>query len=130
MTSIELLIFDEAHHCRKRHPYAQVMDHYRKVEVVADRPRIFGMTASPVNLKLSEDAKQAKACIVEQVRQLEAAMHAKVVTIADLTEVQSVRRLAVLQQCFTHPEWTAAASNRIRENISILWSVHGVVLQQ
>lgn len=45
---VSLLIFDEVHHCMKRHPYNQIMqDFYHKSEE-RDRPKIFGMTASPV----------------------------------------------------------------------------------
>lgn len=92
MSSIHLLIFDEAHHCRKRHPYAQVMDYYWKVPNPADRPRIFGMTASPVNTKLTDDQGKSQLSIVQQLRHLETALGAaKVVTVADLTSVQSVR---------------------------------------
>ena len=51
MGSIALLIFDEAHHCNKRHFYNQVMDYYRQA-CTLERPRIFGMTACPVNTKV------------------------------------------------------------------------------
>ena len=51
MGSIALLIFDEAHHCNKRHFYNQVMDYYRQA-CTSERPRIFGMTACPVNTKV------------------------------------------------------------------------------
>ncbi|KAF8758840.1 Dicer dimerization domain [Rhizoctonia solani] len=43
-----LLVFDEAHHCNKNHVYAQIMrTHYHHCPV-SERPRIFGMTASPI----------------------------------------------------------------------------------
>ncbi|KAG9094888.1 Dicer-like protein 1 [Ceratobasidium sp. UAMH 11750] len=43
-----LVIFDEAHHCNKKHVYAQIMKvHYNHCKP-KDRPRIFGMTASPI----------------------------------------------------------------------------------
>ncbi|RAK79873.1 putative RNA helicase/RNAse III [Aspergillus fijiensis CBS 313.89] len=51
MDQINLLIFDEAHHTKKDHPYARIIrDTYLK-EVPSKRPRIFGMTASPVDTK-------------------------------------------------------------------------------
>lgn len=90
LTDVSILVYDEAHHCRKRHPYTQIMDHYWKIQDPADRPRVFGMTASPVNFKLSEKSDNARDAIVESVRQLEANLDAKVVTISDLTEVQAV----------------------------------------
>ncbi|KAG8885792.1 Dicer-like protein 1 [Tulasnella sp. 331] len=49
MPKISLIIFDEAHHARGKHPYADIMrSHYSHPSVKAmHRPRIFGMTASP-----------------------------------------------------------------------------------
>ena len=46
-----LLIFDEAHHCTKQHNYANVMRMYHALPRGAPRPKIFGMTASPVNTR-------------------------------------------------------------------------------
>ena len=57
----------------------------------ADRPRVFGMTASPVNLRLSDSVEAARTTIVAEIRELERVMDAKVVTIHDLTEIQMVR---------------------------------------
>lgn len=42
-----LLVFDEVHHARKKHPYAQIMNDHVLRELPIYRPRIFGMTASP-----------------------------------------------------------------------------------
>ena len=61
---INLLIFDEAHHAKKDHAYARIMREYyhrddddsQKLE---SRPRIFGMTASPVDI---EDASDVEDC--------------------------------------------------------------------
>ncbi|PYH44538.1 putative RNA helicase/RNAse III [Aspergillus saccharolyticus JOP 1030-1] len=51
MNQVNLLIFDEAHHTKKEHPYARIIrDSYLK-EDASKRPRIFGMTASPVDTK-------------------------------------------------------------------------------
>jgi endoribonuclease Dicer len=50
MTEINLIVFDEAHHSKKGHPYARVIkDYYLAQEDPSLRPRIFGMTASPVD---------------------------------------------------------------------------------
>jgi endoribonuclease Dicer len=67
MEQINLLIFDEAHHTKKNHVYARyillslfvvctdkkyriIRDSYLQVEP-SKQPRIFGMTASPVDTK-------------------------------------------------------------------------------
>lgn len=48
---INLLIFDEAHHTKKNHPFARIIkDYYLDGKFQGLRvPRIFGMTASPVD---------------------------------------------------------------------------------
>jgi endoribonuclease Dicer len=46
-----LLIFDECHHGIKRHPYNVIMREFYDSCPEADRPRVFGMTASPLNSK-------------------------------------------------------------------------------
>jgi endoribonuclease Dicer len=50
MEEINLLIFDEAHHTKKGHPYARIIkDYYLAQSDMSLRPKIFGMTASPVD---------------------------------------------------------------------------------
>ncbi|KAJ3088764.1 hypothetical protein HK102_008011 [Quaeritorhiza haematococci] len=49
MQQIALLVFDEAHNAVGDHPYAVLMKvHYRPLERT-ERPKVFGLTASPVN---------------------------------------------------------------------------------
>lgn len=77
INDINLLIFDEAHHTKKNHAYARsvssviqclcrvsglifdriIKDYYVTQEDPAKRPKIFGMTASPVDAR--EDVVQA-----------------------------------------------------------------------
>jgi len=84
MSQINLLIFDEAHHAKKRHPYAQIIrDFY---SIAADKPRIFSMTASPVDAQV--DVNQA-------ARELEALLQSEIATVADP---------AVLQQTVCKPK--------------------------
>lgn len=71
---ISLLIFDEAHHCKKKHPYSNIIrDHYLGAK--GRRPRIFGMTASPVDSKSGDVAQVAK--------DLEERLQSKIVTTND-----------------------------------------------
>ena len=50
---INLLIFDEAHHAKKNHAYARIIkDFYLCEPDLTKRPKIFGMTASPVDAKV------------------------------------------------------------------------------
>ncbi len=77
INDINLLIFDEAHHTKKNHAYARLVsadnrllflvrtlmfdriikDHYIAQDDLARRPKIFGMTASPVDVR--DDVVQA-----------------------------------------------------------------------
>lgn len=51
MEAINLLILDECHHAVKKHPYSLVMSEFYHTTAKEKRPAVFGMTASPVNLK-------------------------------------------------------------------------------
>jgi len=44
---VSLIVFDECHHCRKNHAYNAIMREYYQISH-ALRPKIFGMTASPI----------------------------------------------------------------------------------
>ncbi|WPH04698.1 dsRNA-specific nuclease [Acrodontium crateriforme] len=73
---INLLIFDEAHHTKKNHPFARIVkDHYMH-EPEANRPIIFGMTASPID---------AKGDATDAAIDLEALLHSKIVTTNDMS---------------------------------------------
>ena len=75
--NINLLIFDEAHHAKKGHPYARIiMDHYARQPKHFALPRIFGMTASPVDSRT--DVKKAAT-------ELETILHSQIITAADGT---------------------------------------------
>jgi endoribonuclease Dicer len=78
---INLMIFDEAHHCKKDHPYARIIkDFYHKSGAQTDRlPKIFGMTASPVDART--DVGRAAA-------ELEGLLHSQIATAADPSLMQ------------------------------------------
>lgn len=77
MNDINLLIFDEAHHAKKDHAYARIIkDFYISVDEKYTLPRIFGMTASPVDARI--DVKRAAA-------ELEALLHSEIATAKDET---------------------------------------------
>jgi endoribonuclease Dicer len=74
---INLLIFDEAHHTKKSHPYASIIkDFYAQEAKHSILPKIFGMTASPVDARV--DVKKAAA-------ELETLLHCEIATTADAT---------------------------------------------
>ncbi|KAH0491956.1 hypothetical protein TgHK011_003357 [Trichoderma gracile] len=74
MSQINLIVFDEAHHAKKSHPYARIIkEHYLRAG--SERPRILGMTASPVDA-LTRDVRYAAA-------ELESMLCSKIATITD-----------------------------------------------
>eukprot|EP00257_Ricinus_communis_P014560 XP_015572262.1 endoribonuclease Dicer homolog 2 isoform X1 [Ricinus communis] len=78
---IKVLIFDECHHARGKHPYACILtEFYHRQLTYRDSalPRIFGMTASPIK---SKGAKSELAYWTE-IRELENIMYSKVYTCA------------------------------------------------
>ncbi|KAH8889878.1 dicer-like protein 1 [Thozetella sp. PMI_491] len=81
MEQINLLVFDEAHHAKKDHPYARIIkDFYAKDEEEERRPRILGMTASPVDAK--RDPLIASA-------ELEGLLHSRIATTDDPTAAKN-----------------------------------------
>jgi endoribonuclease Dicer len=73
------MIFDECHHARKNHPYNGILREYFQLNSSDKRPKIFGMTASPIwnvknplgslsDLELNMDAKVI--AVVEHVQEL------------------------------------------------------------
>ena len=84
ISGISLLIFDEAHHAKKDHPFARIIkDYYLAEKDLSLRPRIFSMTASPVD---------AKADVVEVARELETLLHSQIATSAAQSLIEHVPR--------------------------------------
>ncbi|EPS32555.1 hypothetical protein PDE_07515 [Penicillium oxalicum 114-2] len=81
MNQINILIFDEAHHAKKSHPYARIIREFYLKAQSSDRPRIFGMTASPVD---------GKTKMTEAAARLEMLLNSKIATTADLTGLRQV----------------------------------------
>ncbi|KAI0097378.1 hypothetical protein GGR51DRAFT_553131 [Nemania sp. FL0031] len=78
MEQTNLLIFDEAHHAKRNHPYARIVkDFYATLEKGnSKRPRVLGMTASPVDAKTNVHVAAA---------QLEGLLHCEIATVNDPT---------------------------------------------
>ncbi|KAL8861765.1 MAG: hypothetical protein Q9178_001966 [Gyalolechia marmorata] len=97
MNQINLLIFDEAHHAKKNHPYARIIkDFYITDDDQTKRPRIFGMTASPVDVR-SDFGQSAK--------ELEVMLHCQIATTTDP---------ALLRTAVSRPEEIVAVYERLQ----------------
>ncbi|KAL4784926.1 hypothetical protein BJX76DRAFT_367226 [Aspergillus varians] len=78
MEHINILIFDEAHHTKKDHVYARIIrDSYLLTES-SKRPRIFGMTASPID---------TKGDVAEGAMNLENYLDSKIATASELSQI-------------------------------------------
>lgn len=84
MDSIHLLILDECHHAVKKHPYSLVMSEFYHTTPKDKRPAVFGMTASPVNLK---GVTSQEDCAIK-IRNLESKLDSVVCTIKDWKELE------------------------------------------
>uniref|UniRef100_A0A803M389 Endoribonuclease Dicer homolog 1 n=1 Tax=Chenopodium quinoa TaxID=63459 RepID=A0A803M389_CHEQI len=84
MECIHLLILDECHHAVKKHPYSLVMSEFYHTTPKEKRPAVFGMTASPVNLK---GVSSQVDCAVK-IRNLETKLDSVVCTIKDRRELE------------------------------------------
>lgn len=102
ISRMNLLIFDEAHHAKSNHPYALIMkDYYAHEHDLSKRPRIFGMTASPVDVKgLSAEHVRGAA------RELEALLQSRIATTSD-------RMLAA--NSVTRPQEEVAVYSRLQD---------------
>ncbi|ESK86769.1 type iii restriction enzyme [Moniliophthora roreri MCA 2997] len=73
LNKVSLLVLDECHHTRKNHPYNGIMREYMLLPP-GDRPKVFGLTASPI--------QNAKSPIVS-LNELQTNMDARVIGVLD-----------------------------------------------
>ncbi|KAI7565983.1 dicer-like protein 1, partial [Hortaea werneckii] len=84
MKQINLLIFDEAHHAKKNHAYARIIkDFYVAEPDRSSRPKIFGMTASPID---------AKADVAKAANDLESLLHSRIATTDDMSLTEAIKK--------------------------------------
>ncbi|XP_044491357.1 endoribonuclease Dicer homolog 1 [Mangifera indica] len=112
MEAINLLILDECHHAVKKHPYSLVMSEFYHTTAKEKRPSVFGMTASPVNLK---GVSSQVDCAIK-IRNLESKLDSVVCTIKDRKELE--KHVPMPSEVVV--EYDKAAS---------LWSLHEQIKQ-
>ncbi|KAF9349509.1 Dicer-like protein 1 [Mortierella sp. NVP85] len=103
MNKIHLLIFDECHHARKDHPFCSIMREFYHDTSLNERPKVFGMTASPsmdIGSKLYHTAKE-----------LEDLLNCKVFT-ADPEQMRAFveRPKEIIVQYNPSPEYTSSTT--------------------
>ncbi|XP_031478988.1 endoribonuclease Dicer homolog 3a-like [Nymphaea colorata] len=79
---VRLLIFDECHRATGNHPYTRIMlEYYHKTD---HKPKVFGMTASPV---IRKGVSSAEDCEY-QISELEEILDSKVFTLEDRNDLE------------------------------------------
>ncbi|KZV99118.1 hypothetical protein EXIGLDRAFT_640865 [Exidia glandulosa HHB12029] len=99
LTKVSLLVFDEAHHARKNHVYAQILRNYVAKLPLTQRPKVFGLTASPTwDHKNPTKAKQA----------LEELMNATIIAVKVHQTELSTFAYKPVEQVFLYPSMPLA----------------------
>ncbi|KAI8991530.1 dicer-2 protein [Mycotypha africana] len=80
---VHLLIFDECHHATKKHPFNLIMREFYDRCPIENRPKIFGMTASPMH---------ARSSVKYSVSQLESNLNACVYTATNLETLNELAK--------------------------------------
>ncbi|PPR87215.1 hypothetical protein GOBAR_AA33473 [Gossypium barbadense] len=109
---VSLMIIDECHHATGNHPYAKIIkEFYHKL----NKPKIFGMTASPVVSKgaLSNNDYE------DQISELENVMDCTIYTIEDMTEMETYVPTAKESRRFFDP--TRFYSSGLKAMIEASW---------
>ncbi|KAF8932138.1 hypothetical protein EDD21DRAFT_378171 [Dissophora ornata] len=114
MSKIHLLIFDECHHTRKNHPFCRIMKERYYTTPDHERPKIFGMTASP--------SLESGSRMESSAKELESLMDAKVYTVDQgqvLAFIERPREFII--QFHPSPQYqTTILTHRLREQCSMV----------
>ncbi|KAL7588569.1 hypothetical protein Lser_V15G38263 [Lactuca serriola] len=92
-----LLIIDECHRATGNHPYVSIMKEFYLKAV--KKPKVFGMTASPVTKRGVSSAEDCEA----QLTTLESVLDSLVYTIRNRTELENFTPSASHSYCFYDP---------------------------
>nr|TKR65749.1 endoribonuclease Dicer-like 3-like isoform X2 [Populus alba] len=111
---VSLLILDECHRSTGNHPYKKIMkDFYHKME---NKPKVFGMTASPVVRKGVLSAMDCE----DQLAELESVLNSQIYTIEDRAEVHVYVPSAKESCRFYDKAWCSYAE--LKDKIEASWS--------
>ncbi|KAK4283890.1 hypothetical protein QN277_000793 [Acacia crassicarpa] len=116
---VSLIVIDECHRATGNHPYAKIMkEFYHKANV---KPKIFGMTASPVIKKGVSSTMDCKG----QISELENIMESEIYMIEDKTEID-VCIPSAKESCRYYDQAQFAAMS-MKSRIEAWWSEFDVL---
>ncbi|KAI9366884.1 hypothetical protein DFJ73DRAFT_891325, partial [Zopfochytrium polystomum] len=82
---VSLIIFDECHHATRNHPYTLIMqEYYHSILDPQCRPKVFGMTASPIYQNAS-----TREASVQRLTELQDTLDCSVITVSERSSVES-----------------------------------------
>ncbi|KAI3507009.1 hypothetical protein L1887_21714 [Cichorium endivia] len=124
MDTIKLLIFDECHHAKKKHAYALIMKefyHHRLHDCGFEPPRVLGLTASPVEAKVSNSGKD----YWEQISNLETVLNSKVYTCSSESVLSAYIPVSTVKiEFYENMELPYHVLEGLKSNLSILRQKH------
>ncbi|KAG6645299.1 endoribonuclease Dicer homolog 2-like isoform X1 [Carya illinoinensis] len=127
---IKVLIVDECHHARGKHPYACIMTEFYHRQLSSARsklPRIFGMTASPIKTK----SGVSELSFWEKIEELETMMNSKVYTCASESEVAQFIPFSTPKfKFYRHKEIPCILYERIAGELQTLKEKHELSLKR
>ncbi|KAK9055311.1 hypothetical protein SSX86_026393 [Deinandra increscens subsp. villosa] len=109
-----LLVVDECHHASGSHPYASIMKEFYFKSV--NKPKVFGMTASPVTKKGVSSDGDCEA----QLAALESILDSLVYTIQNRRELENVTPSASLKYSFYQPNKVDHVDLKVKLKSSLL----------
>ena len=77
LSQANLLVFDECHHAKKKHPFKKIMDCFGDIHNQQDLPRVLGLTASVVGEKVK------RLQVYDKIKKLECTMRSICITASD-----------------------------------------------
>ncbi|KAL6504014.1 hypothetical protein OROGR_025937 [Orobanche gracilis] len=130
LDQINVLIFDECHNARGKHPYACIMTEFYHRELLSKKlqlPRVFGMTASPIKAK----ASGSEADYWRRISELENLMHSKVFTCdSDHVLSQYVPFSTTKLKTYNHLDIPHMTVKRLEDHLQKLVLKHGLSLSR
>ncbi|KAF8036139.1 hypothetical protein BT93_C1979 [Corymbia citriodora subsp. variegata] len=111
---VSLMIIDECHHTTKNHPYTKIMkEFYHKS---SKKPKIFGMTASPVSHKGVSSTVHCDG----QISELESILDSQIYTVEDRTEIE-VHVPSAKEICWFFDQQQVSNAS-LKEKMEAAWS--------
>ncbi|KAM4077934.1 hypothetical protein ACJW30_12G177800 [Castanea mollissima] len=120
LEKVRLLIFDECHHATGNHPYTKIMkEFYHKS---SEKPKIFGMTASPVIRKGVSSTIDCEC----QLSELESILDSQLYTTDDRKEMEVYVPSATETCIFYDQAWFPSLN--LKEKLEASWSKFDALL--